>query len=64
MNCLDARRQNNNIAACENFIDAICETLRDRIHAEVMMTNCVTCSILVDGSTDAAILEQEIVYIR
>ncbi|XP_062616845.1 zinc finger protein 862-like [Saccostrea cucullata] len=62
LNGLDINGQYNNIIACENFIEAISQTLRERICDEVLMTNCV--SILADGSTDAAILEQEIVYLR
>ena len=59
---LDASGHYNNIAAFENFINAISETLRGRIRAGVMMTNCV--SILGDGSKDAAVLGKEIVYMR
>ena len=53
LNCLDASGHYNNILACENFINTISETLKDRIRAVVMMTNCV--SVLADGSTDAAV---------
>lgn len=59
---LDASGHYNNIAAIENFINTISETLRDRIRAAVMMTNCV--SILGGGSKDAAVLGKEIVYMR
>ena len=53
LNYLDASGHYNNILACENFINTISETLKDRIRDVVMMTNCV--SILADGSTDAAV---------
>ena len=59
---LDASGHYNNIAAFENFINAISETLRGRIRAGVMMTNCV--SIFGDVSKNAAVLGKEIVYMR
>lgn len=62
LNGLDFGGQYNNIHACENFIEAISQTYREKIRDEILKTNCV--SILADGSTDAAVLEQEIVYLR
>lgn len=62
LNGLDFGGQYNNIHACENFIEAIGQTYREKIRDEILKTNCV--SILADGSTDAAVLEQELVYLR
>lgn len=44
------------------MLEAIGQTYREKIRDEILKTNCV--SILADGSTDAAVLEQEIVYLR
>ncbi|XP_061176042.1 zinc finger protein 862-like [Saccostrea echinata] len=62
LNGLDLGGQYNNIHACESFVEAISQTYREKIQAEILKTNCV--SILADGSTDAAVMEQEIVYLR
>ncbi|XP_070535062.1 zinc finger protein 862-like [Ptychodera flava] len=48
--------------ACRRFLSSIAHVIRNRIKDDINSANFV--SILGDGSTDAGILEQEIVYLR
>ena len=47
---------------CKKFIEAIADVERQKIKDLLMSANYVT--ILSDGSTDTAVIEEEIVYIR
>lgn len=52
----------NNIPSCTTFVNSIANLLREDICKEIL--NCKCLSITSDGSTDAAVIEQEIVYLR
>jgi protein gp37 len=51
-----------NIPACSTFLHSIAYVLR--VSAKAQLRNINFVSILADGSTDSAVIEQEIVYIR
>lgn len=59
---LDLGSTYHNDKSCRVFIKAIAMTEREKIKTEVQSSDFV--SILCDGSTDAAIIDNEIVYIR
>ena len=51
-----------NIASCTMFIESIAQVLRIGIKADMKKVNFI--SVMADGSTDSAVIEQEIIYIR
>ncbi|XP_006823169.1 zinc finger protein 862-like [Saccoglossus kowalevskii] len=62
LNGLQIEENYRNIASFKMFLNSIVECLKKIIQDEIMEVNFL--SILGDGSTDAAVIEQEIVFLR